>query len=75
MSGIGKVLLSPLGAVTGLFKKPKVSPPPIVAPPATPRANSALRDVFAARRGTRDNQRSGSGGAEAAGGLKTRLGR
>jgi hypothetical protein len=75
MSKIGKVLLSPLAAVTGVFKKPKISPPPIVPPPATPRANSALRDVFAARRGVRENLRSGAGGAEAGVGLKSKLGR
>ncbi len=74
MSGVAKVLLSPIGALTGAFKKPKVAPPPIVAPPATPRANSALRDVFAARRGVRDNQRSGGSGAEAGSGLKSKLG-
>lgn len=75
MSKIAQFVLSPIAAVAGVFKKPKVAPPPIVAPPATPRANSALRDVFAARRGTRENLRSGAGGAEASTGVKSKLGR
>lgn len=38
------------------------------------RANSQVADVLSARRGTRANQRTGSRGAEAPGGMKSKLG-
>lgn len=74
MSGIAKVVLSPIAAIGGaLFGKPKVPKVPIQPPPATPRANaSALADQLARRRGSLDNRRSGDG--EPLGGVKTKLG-
>lgn len=63
MTGVAKVLLSPLGAALGVFKKPKAAAS-VPLPVATPRSNSVLMDTLAARRGTAANQRTGSGGAE-----------
>lgn len=66
-------LISPVLALTGLFKsKPKPQPAPL--PPVQIRSNSAAADVLANRRGSRANQRTGPGGAEAASGGKTKLG-
>jgi hypothetical protein len=74
MSAVAKVLLSPVGALVGLFKKPKPAPPPPMAQPqAVDRSSSVLVDALASRRGTQANRRSGGGG-EAMGGTKTKLG-
>jgi hypothetical protein len=74
MSGVAKVLMSPLTALVGsVMKKPK--PQQVVAQPvATPRTNSVLSDALSARRGTASNQRTGAGGAESGAGKKTLLG-
>lgn len=73
MSAIGKILLSPALALAGAFKKPKITVPD-QRPLAQERPVSAVLDAVAARSGTRANQRSGMGGAEATGGRKSQLG-
>lgn len=64
MTGVAKVLLSPVGAALGVFKKPKPVTPAVPLPTATPRANSVLMDTLSARRGASANQRTGSRGVE-----------
>lgn len=72
MSSIGKFLLSPLAAVTGIFNKPKPPKVPLQTPPRAARPSS-VSDALAGRRGSRSNRRS-SGPREASGGQKTTLG-
>lgn len=75
MAGVAKVLLSPIAAVTGLFK-PKAKAPtatPAPLPAMTPRANSAVGDALMRRQGSRANQRTGMGGAESGTTAKKRL--
>lgn len=67
MSVIPKLLLSPLGAIAGLFDKPKAAPAP--APPPTVTRNAAAEaarrdDELRRRRGAGANELTG-GGAEA----------
>jgi hypothetical protein len=72
---------NPLNAVFGLagllakpFKdKPKAPKVPMQQPMAQTRTTAVL-DAVAGRRGSRVNQRSGRGGAEAPPGQKTQLG-
>lgn len=74
MGGVAKFLLSPVLSVAGSVLKPKapqVQAMPLARPEVTPRT-TALLDAVAARRGSRANQRTGRGGAEAGG--KTKLG-
>ncbi|GGO95009.1 hypothetical protein [Stakelama pacifica] len=59
-----KIALSPIGAVAGVFNKPKAPKPVLPQPTATPRSNSLVADAIASRRGSADNQRTGSRGAE-----------
>lgn len=63
MSEVGKVLLSPLGAVAGLFNKPKPKPAPVQPRPIT--RNMAAE---AARQGDRLRRRRGAGANELTGG-------
>ena len=75
MSAVAKVLLSPVAALAGVFKKPKTPAAPVVPitpPAAQDRSSSVLADRIAARRGTQANKRGGSG--EALGGTRTMLG-
>lgn len=77
MSGVAKVLLSPVAALTGLLDKPKAPKMPTVPmaqPIATTRASSAVLDAVASRQGSLANRRTGTGGAEAGAGTKTSLG-
>lgn len=75
MSGVGKFLLSPVLALAGVFDKPKAPPPQAMARPAAQdRSGSVLAQAIASRRGTQDNKRTGTGGAEATGGKKSKLG-
>ena len=61
---IGKVLVSPVAAALGAFNGPKQPRQAIPLPTATPRVNSVLSDALSRRRGSQDNRRTGSGGAE-----------
>lgn len=61
---IGKVLVSPVAAALGAFNAPKAKPQALPLPMATPRANSVVSDALSRRRGSQDNRRTGSGGAE-----------
>lgn len=71
MSGLGKVLLSPVGAAIGLFKRPKVpSPAQSVLMPRGITRNDAVDarmrdDERRRRRGVGANILTGSRGAEA----------
>jgi hypothetical protein len=70
---VGKIagfLVSPLAS---LLLKPKKKAPEPVQPATRQQAPTRAADALNARRGSRDNQRSGGGG-EASGGLKTKLG-
>lgn len=61
-------------AVSGVFKKKaKPQPSAVPLPTMTPRGNSVLADMLAARRGSAANQRTGSGGAESSTGVKKSL--
>lgn len=72
---IGAALIATAGTVAAtVLSKPKVPKAPLQAPAAQARSTSVVSDAILARRGTRDNQRSGLGGAEATTGVKTRLG-
>lgn len=74
---VGAALIGTAGSLaTAIIAKPKVPKAAVAGPrmAAQPRTSSALRDAILARRGTRDNQRTGMGGAEAGAGLKTKLG-
>lgn len=69
-----------IGAIAGLggmavqaLMKPKVPTPQVARPMATPRTASLVSDTLARRRGTRANQRTGSGGAESSTGAKKAL--
>lgn len=70
-----------IGAIAGIggmaaqaLMKPKAPPAQMVArPSATPRTASLVSDALARRRGTRANQRTGSGGAESSTGAKKAL--
>jgi hypothetical protein len=71
---VGKIagfLVSPLAS---LLLKPKKKAPEPVQPVTRQQTPTRAADALNARRGSRDNQRSGSGGGEATGGLKTKLG-
>jgi hypothetical protein len=57
---------------TALTSKPQQAV--VQAQPVTVRQNSAVADALTARRGSAVNMRTGSGGAEASTGLKTKLG-
>lgn len=77
MSGIAKVLLSPIGALTGMFNKPKPpqTPPVVDQSAALDAANQAQADDLRRRRGAGANALTGSSGAEASTpGAKTLLG-
>jgi hypothetical protein len=73
-----------MGSLVGAFvspllslafgKKPKPAPQPVPQPVAQVRPNGGVADALARRRGSRANQKTGSGGAEAGGGGKTTLG-
>lgn len=60
---LGKII-SPVAGALGLFNKPKAQRTALPLPVATPRANSVVSDALSGRRGTQDNRRTGSGGAE-----------
>jgi hypothetical protein len=74
MAAIGKILLSPITALAGAFKKPKAPTvrPTLPLPVATPRANSAVSDALLSRRGSAANMRTGRGGAESTAGTGTK---
>lgn len=74
MGEIAKIALSPIGALLGVFDKPDAPKQPLTPPPAQPTRTSAIRDELSARQGARSNQRSGSLGAEASTGTKSKLG-
>lgn len=74
MSKVASFLLSPIAAVTGVFKKPKAAKPVYAQPAATPRAASAVSAALLSRRGTAANQRTGAGGVESSTGKKTTMG-
>ncbi|WP_343609348.1 hypothetical protein [Novosphingobium sp.] len=59
---------------TALVSKPSQQVAVQQAQPVTVRQNSAVADAITARRGSAANMRTGSGGAEASTGLKTKLG-
>lgn len=62
-------------SAAGKLLAPKAKPAQVSVPQAPQiRANSQVADVLSARRGTRANQRTGSRGAEAPGGMKSKLG-
>lgn len=67
-------LVSPIAALAGAFKKPKAQKPTYAQPAATPRTNSVVANALQARRGTKENQRTGAGGVESSTGKKTALG-
>lgn len=71
MGLIGKILSPGLGLL-GVFDKPKPAQA-VPLPTVTPRSNSVLADMLAARRGSAANQRTGSGGAESSTGPKKTL--
>lgn len=65
MSGIAKVLLSPITAVaSALISKPKQAAQPLPLPTVTPASSSAVSDAIMARRGSAANQVTGTRGAE-----------
>lgn len=61
-------------AVVGKVLAPKPPKPVVPTPQVQVRSNSAVADALADRRGSAVNQRTGARGAEALGGLKTKLG-
>lgn len=63
-----------VGALLKPFKSPKAPPPPPVARPMAVTRPTAVLDAVSQRQGSRANQRTGAGGAEATGGKKTQLG-
>ena len=66
-------LVAPL--IGSIFsKKPKPQPQPVPQPVAQVRPNVGVADALARRRGSRANQKTGSGGAEASSSGKTTLG-
>lgn len=75
MSKVAKALISPLGAVVGLFKKPKL-PAPAPMPTRDDAARAAMKeDNLRKRRGGAADILTGTGGAEAAAtGAKTLVG-
>lgn len=74
MSAVGKLLLSPVLTLAGVFDKKKPKPVPMQQPVAQTRPVSAVLEAVASRQGSRANQRAGMGGVEASGGTKTKLG-
>lgn len=75
MSVIGSLVGGVVGAVSSIFSKPKAASTTVSIPRQVQvRTNSAASDALLARRGSRANQRTGLGGAEAPGGTKTKLG-
>lgn len=64
--------ISPLAAV--ILGKKKSTPAPTPAPTVQQRVNTTAADVLSARRGSRANQRTGRGGAELQGGVKSKMG-
>jgi len=60
------------GLVSKAFSKPKQATA-VPLPQITPRGNSVLADMLAARRGSAANQRTGAGGAESSTGTKKTL--
>lgn len=79
MAFAAPLLMAAAGAVgSALISKvlaPKPKAPTMTLPKqAQVRPNSTVADALTARRGSRDNQRTGPRGTEASGGLKTRLG-
>lgn len=69
--------INPLTALVGVVGSAlfgKKDKPVQVQPVVQQRPNSEVGDALARRRGSQDNKRSGRGGAEARGGLKTQLG-
>lgn len=62
------------GALLTKALAPKPQAAPAMQPTPQVRSNSQVADVLSARRGSRDNQRTGARGAEASGGMKTKLG-
>lgn len=73
MGGIAGMLVSPVASL--LFRKKAKQPDlPPVQPILRQNPGSAISEVLAARRGTQDNRRTGRGGAEASGGVKSKLG-
>lgn len=75
MAKVAKALISPLGAVVGLFKKPKL-PKPVPVPTRDDVAREAIKeDNLRKRRGGAADMLTGAGGAEAAAtGVKTLVG-
>lgn len=75
MSKFAQALISPLGAVVGLFKKPKI-PAPTAMPTRDDAARAAMKeDSLRKRRGGAADILTGDGGAEAAAtGVKTLVG-
>lgn len=75
MSKFANILLSPLGAAVGLFKKPKL-PAPSPVPTRDDAARAAMRDdSLRKRRGGAADILTDAGGAEAAApGVKTLVG-
>lgn len=75
MGGINPLalLVSPVAAALGAFKKPKAAATPVAQPVITPRSNSVIADALAARRGSAANMRTGAGGAESAASAKKAL--
>lgn len=67
--GAAGLLLKPFG---GGKAKPQAAPP--VARPQAVTRSTAVIEAISNRRGSRANQRTGPGGAEATGGKKTELG-
>lgn len=62
---IGKIAISPVAAALGAFNKPKARAVATPLPVATPRSNaSVIADELTRRRGSADNRRTGTGGAE-----------
>ncbi|NLS27940.1 hypothetical protein S2M10_29420 [Sphingomonas sp. S2M10] len=65
MSGVAKILLSPIAAVAGaLMPKPKAAAQPLPLPTVTPRSSSTVSDALMSRRGSAANQVTGTRGAE-----------
>lgn len=75
---IGAALIGATASVaTAVITKPKKPKAAAAAPQRgrlEDRSSSVVRDALLARAGTRDNQRTGLGGAEAPVGIKSKLG-